>query len=90
MKRKSRIIVLGLLISMLFIVQDVMAGPIEKLKDSEDYDSIYNLESQIVQFVNNGPTTSSGGRQITIDDVDIDNAVKEYLDTPLIEDKIID
>lgn len=90
MKRKSRIIVLGLLISMLFIVQDVMAGQIEKLKDSEDYDSIYNLESQIVQFVNNGPTTSSGGRQITIDDVDIDNAVKEYLDTPLIEDKIID
>ena len=77
MKRKSRIIVLGLLISMLFIVQYVMAGPIEKLSNAEDYDSIYNLQSQIVQFVNNGPTTSSGGRQITIDDVDIDNAVKE-------------
>ena len=90
MRKKSRVIVLGLLISMFFIVQDVMAGSIEKLKDSEDYDSIYNIENQIVQFVNNGPTTSSGGRQITVEDVDLNNAVKEYLDTPLIENKIID
>lgn len=90
MRKKSRVIVLGLLISMFFIVQDVKAGSIEKLKDSEDYDSIYNIENQIVQFVNNGPTTSSGGRQITVEDVDLNNAVKEYLDTPLIENKIID
>ena len=33
---------------------------------------------------------SSGGRQITVEDVDLNNAVKEYLDTPLIENKIID
>ena len=90
MKKKSRVIILGVLISIFFIAQDVMADSIEKLKDSEDYDSIYNIESQIVQFVNNGPTTSSGGRQITIEDVDLDNAVKEYLDTPLIENKLID
>ena len=83
MQKKSRVIVLGLMISMFFIVKDVMAGSIEKLKDSEDYDSMYNIESQIVQFVNNGPTTSSGGRQITVEDVDLNNAVKEYLDTPL-------
>lgn len=89
MQKKSRVIVLGLMISMFFIVKDVMAGSIEKLKDSEDYDSMYNIESQIVQFVNNGPTTSSGGRQITFEDVDLNNAVKEYLDTPLIENKII-
>ena len=90
MKKNSRVIILGVLISIFFIAQDVMADSIEKLKDSEDYDSIYNIESQIVQFVNNGPTTSSGGRQITIEDVDLDNAVKEYLDTPLIENKLID
>lgn len=90
MKKILSYMVISLFFSMFLTFEDVSASAVEKLEESEDYSDVQNMSEEILNFINNGPVDISVCRYVTEADIDYDNAVKEYLDTPLVTDDIIE
>ena len=88
MTNKLGKIVFGVFIISMLTFSNVMASPIEKLPESEDYDEIYLLKDDILRFVNGGPVSGTGTRDAIESDIDFQNAIKEYLDPQFIVDQV--
>ena len=88
MTNKLGKIVFGVFIISMLTFSNVMASPIEKLPESEDYDEIYLLQDDILRFVNGGPVSGTGTRDAIESDIDFQNAIKEYLDPQFIVDQV--
>ncbi|MSA01006.1 hypothetical protein GKG47_05980 [Lactonifactor sp. BIOML-A3] len=88
MTNKLGKIVFGVFIISMLTFSNVMASPIEKLPESEDYDEIYLLKDDILRFVNGGPVSETGTRDAIESDIDFQNAIKEYLDPQFIVDQV--
>lgn len=67
----------------------VSASAFETLQDSEDYEKIAALADEIVSFTNGGPVYDPFSEGVTVDDIDFENALKEYIDTPLFTSELL-
>ena len=81
MKKILKIVVcfIGIMIS----ASTVSASKLEILSESEDYEKIVELADEIVSVTNGGPVEDPFEEGIRVSDIDFDNALKEYIDTPL-------
>ena len=82
MKRKLGIF-WGLVGAVAVSAMSVSASTFETLPDSGDYEKIVALADEIVSSTNGGPVYDPFSEGVTVDDIDFDNALKEYIDTPL-------
>lgn len=82
MKKILKIVVcfIGIMIS----ASTVSASKLEILSESEDYEKIVALADEIVSVTNGGPVEDPFEEGISVSDIDFDNALKEYIDTPLL------
>ena len=69
---------IGIMIS----ASTVSASKLEILSESEDYEKIVELADEIVSITNGGPVEDPFEEGIRVSDIDFDNALKEYIDTP--------
>ncbi len=67
----------------------VSASTFETLPDSGDYEKIVALADEIVSATNGGPVYDPFSEGVTVDDIDFDNALKEYIDTPLFTSELL-
>lgn len=58
-------------------------------RDSGDYEKIVALADEIVSSTNGGPVYDPFSEGVTVDDIDFDNALKEYIDTPLFTSELL-
>lgn len=88
MKRRLGIF-LGLIGVVAVSAVSVSASTFETLSDSEDYEKIVALADEIVSATNGGPVYDPFSEGVTVDDIDFDNALKEYIDTPLFTSELL-
>ena len=74
----------GLVGAVAVSAMSVSASTFETLPDSGDYEKIVELADEIVSSVYD--PFSEG---VTVDDIDFDNALKEYIDTPLFTSELL-
>ena len=67
----------------------VSASKLEILSESEDYEKIVELADEIVSVTNGGPVEDPFEEGIRVSDIDFDNALKEYIDTPLLTSELL-
>ena len=67
----------------------VSASKFEILSESEDYEKIVALADEIVSVTNGGPVEDPFEQGIRVSDIDFDNALKEYIDTPLLTSELL-
>ena len=87
MKKILKIFVcfIGIMIS----ASTVSASKLEILSESEDYEKIVALADEIVSVTNGGPVEDPFEEGIRVSDIDFDNALKEYIDTPLLTSELL-
>ena len=87
MKKILKIVVcfIGIMIS----ASTVSASKLEILSESEDYEKIVELADEIVSVTNGGPVEDPFEEGISVSDIDFDNALKEYIDTPLLTSELL-
>ena len=87
MKKILKIFVcfIGIMIS----ASTVSASKFEILSESEDYEKIVALADEIVSVTNGGPVEDPFEQGIRVSDIDFDNALKEYIDTPLLTSELL-
>ena len=87
MKKILKIVVcfIGIMIS----ASTVSASKLEILSESEDYEKIVALADEIVSVTNGGPVEDPFEEGISVSDIDFDNALKEYIDTPLLTSELL-
>ena len=88
MKRRLGIF-LGLIGVVAVSAVSVSASTFETLSDSGDYEKIVALADEIVSATNGGPVYDPFSEGVTVDDIDFDNALKEYIDTPLFTSELL-
>ena len=88
MKRKLGIF-WGLVGAVAVSAMSVSASTFETLPDSGDYEKIVALADEIVSSTNGGPVYDPFSEGVTVDDIDFDNALKEYIDTPLFTSELL-
>lgn len=88
MKRRLGIF-LGLIGVVAVSAVSVSASTFETLPDSGDYEKIVALADEIVSSTNGGPVYDPFSEGVTVDDIDFDNALKEYIDTPLFTSELL-
>ena len=76
---------IGIMIS----ASTVSASKLEILSESEDYEKIVELADEIVSITNGGPGEDPFEEGIRVSDIDFDNALKEYIDTPLLTSELL-
>ena len=76
---------IGIMIS----ASTVSASKLEILSESEDYEKIVELADEIVSVTNGGPVEDPFEEGIRVSDIDFDNALKEYIDTPLLTSELL-
>ena len=76
---------IGIMIS----ASTVSASKLEILSESEDYEKIVALADEIVSVTNGGPVEDPFEEGIRVSDIDFDNALKEYMDTPLLTSELL-
>ena len=76
---------IGIMIS----ASTVSASKLEILSESEDYEKIVALADEIVSVTNGGPVEDPFEEGISVSDIDFDNALKEYIDTPLLTSELL-
>ena len=79
----------GLVGAVAVSAMSVSASTFETLPDSGDYEKIVALADEIVSSTNGGPVYDPFSEGVTVDDIDFDNALKEYIDTPLFTSELL-
>ena len=79
----------GLVGAVAVSAMSVSASTFETLPDSGDYEKIVARADEIVSSTNGGPVYDPFSEGVTVDDIDFDNALKEYIDTPLFTSELL-
>ncbi len=79
----------GLAIAAAASAMSVSASAFETLPESGDYEKIVALADEIVSFTNGGPVDDPFSEGVTVEDIDFENALKEYIDTPLFTSELL-
>lgn len=79
----------GLVGAVAVSAMSVSASTFETLPDSGDYEKIVALADESVSSTNGGPVYDPFSEGVTVDDIDFDNALKEYIDTPLFTSELL-
>lgn len=82
-------ILLGLAGAIAISAMRVSASAFETLPDSGDYEKIAALADEIVSLTNGGPVYDPFSEGVMVDDIDFENALKEYIDTPLFTSELL-